>query len=64
MSHQHYGTFFKTMEAKRVPGVYAVGESVDVTNWLDKYNFQRDRVSGSASGVAAAFFFIAADAAT
>ncbi|MCP5399473.1 MAG: NAD(P)/FAD-dependent oxidoreductase [Sphingomonas sp.] len=52
------------MEAKRVPGVYAVGESVDVTNWLDKYNFQRDRVSGSASGVAADFFFIAADAAT
>ena len=30
----------KTMEAKRVPGLYAIGEAVDVTGWLGGYNFQ------------------------
>jgi predicted Rossmann fold flavoprotein len=30
----------KTMEAKRVPGLYAIGEVVDVTGWLGGYNFQ------------------------
>ena len=30
----------KTMEAKDVPGLYAIGECVDVTGWLGGYNFQ------------------------
>jgi predicted Rossmann fold flavoprotein len=30
----------QTMEAKRVPGLYAIGEAVDVTGWLGGYNFQ------------------------
>lgn len=30
----------KTMEAKRAPGLYAIGEAVDVTGWLGGYNFQ------------------------
>lgn len=40
----------KTMEAKRVQGLYAIGEAVDVTGWLGGYNFQW----AWASGVAAA----------
>ncbi len=30
----------KTMEAKSVPGLYFIGEVVDVTGWLGGYNFQ------------------------
>jgi predicted Rossmann fold flavoprotein len=30
----------KTMESKRQPGLYFVGEAVDVTGWLGGYNFQ------------------------
>ncbi len=30
----------KTMEAKRVAGLYVIGEAVDVTGWLGGYNFQ------------------------
>ncbi len=30
----------QTMEAKRVPGLHAIGEAVDVTGWLGGYNFQ------------------------
>ncbi|WP_428944779.1 NAD(P)/FAD-dependent oxidoreductase [Pantoea sp. FN060301] len=30
----------KTMEAKAVPGLYFIGEVVDVTGWLGGYNFQ------------------------
>ncbi len=30
----------KTMEARDVPGLYAIGEAVDVTGWLGGYNFQ------------------------
>ncbi|MBO9519738.1 MAG: NAD(P)/FAD-dependent oxidoreductase [Porphyrobacter sp.] len=30
----------KTMEAKRVSGLYVIGEAVDVTGWLGGYNFQ------------------------
>ncbi len=30
----------QTMEAKRVPGLYGIGEAVDVTGWLGGYNFQ------------------------
>jgi len=30
----------KTMEVKKVPGLYFIGEVVDVTGWLGGYNFQ------------------------
>ncbi|MFN4020475.1 MAG: NAD(P)/FAD-dependent oxidoreductase [Erythrobacter sp.] len=30
----------RTMEARSVPGLYAIGEAVDVTGWLGGYNFQ------------------------
>ena len=30
----------KTMEAREVPGLYFIGEVVDVTGWLGGYNFQ------------------------
>ena len=30
----------KTMESKTVPGLYFIGEVVDVTGWLGGYNFQ------------------------
>ncbi|MXO61210.1 aminoacetone oxidase family FAD-binding enzyme [Altererythrobacter salegens] len=40
----------KTMEAKRVPGLFAVGEAVDVTGWLGGYNFQWAWASGWAAG--------------
>ena len=30
----------QTMAAKRVPGLHAIGEAVDVTGWLGGYNFQ------------------------
>jgi hypothetical protein len=39
----------KTMEAKKVPGLYAIGEAVDVTGWLGGYNFQWAWASGSAA---------------
>lgn len=44
----------KTMEAKDVPGLYAIGEAVDVTGWLGGYNFQWAWSSGHAAGVAIA----------
>lgn len=44
----------KTMEARRVPGLYVVGEAVDVTGWLGGYNFQWAWASGVAAGQAAA----------
>ncbi len=40
----------KTMEARRVPGLYAIGEAVDVTGWLGGYNFQWAWASGVAAG--------------
>lgn len=40
----------KTMEAKKVPGLYAIGEAVDVTGWLGGYNFQWAWASGVAAG--------------
>lgn len=40
----------RTMEAKRVPGLYAIGEAVDVTGWLGGYNFQWAWASGVAAG--------------
>ena len=42
----------KTMEAKRVPGLYFVGEVVDVTGWLGGFNYQWAWASGWAAGSA------------
>lgn len=36
----------KTFEAKRFPGLFAVGEALDVTGWLGGYNFQWAWASG------------------
>jgi len=44
----------RTMEAKKVPGLYAIGEAVDVTGWLGGYNFQWAWASGVACGEALA----------
>ena len=41
----------QTMEARRVPGLYAIGEAVDVTGWLGGYNFQWAWASGRAAGL-------------
>lgn len=40
----------KTMESKKVPGLYFIGEVVDVTGWLGGYNFQWAWASGFAAG--------------
>ncbi len=48
------GLSSKTMEAKTVPGLYAIGEAVDVTGWLGGYNFQWAWASGWAAGTAIA----------
>src|SRR5262245_51799035 len=40
----------KTMEARNVPGLYFIGEVVDVTGWLGGYNFQWAWASGHAAG--------------
>ncbi|TFW14570.1 NAD(P)/FAD-dependent oxidoreductase [Brevundimonas intermedia] len=40
----------QTMQAKAVPGLYFVGEAVDVTGWLGGYNFQWAWSSGWAAG--------------
>ncbi|WP_408589519.1 NAD(P)/FAD-dependent oxidoreductase [Novosphingobium sp.] len=42
----------RTMMASRVPGLYAIGEAVDVTGWLGGYNFQWAWASGWAAGQA------------
>jgi len=42
----------RTLEARRVPGLYVVGEAVDVTGWLGGYNFQWAWASGWAAGQA------------
>jgi predicted flavoprotein YhiN len=42
----------KTMEARDVPGLYAIGEAVDVTGWLGGYNFQWAWSSGWCAGQA------------
>ena len=39
----------QTMEARKVPGLYAIGEAVDVTGWLGGYNFQWAWASGWAA---------------
>jgi predicted Rossmann fold flavoprotein len=40
----------KTMEAKKVPGLYFIGEAVDVTGHLGGYNFQWAWASGFVAG--------------
>ncbi len=40
----------KTMAARTVPGLYFVGEAVDVTGWLGGYNFQWAWASGWSAG--------------
>jgi predicted Rossmann fold flavoprotein len=40
----------RTMEAVNVPGLFAIGEAVDVTGWLGGYNFQWAWASGFAAG--------------
>jgi predicted Rossmann fold flavoprotein len=42
----------KTMECTAVPGLYFIGEVVDVTGWLGGYNFQWAWASGYAAGQA------------
>ncbi len=40
----------KTMESKKAPGLYFIGEVVDVTGWLGGYNFQWAWASGWCAG--------------
>ena len=47
------GLSSKTMEARGVPGLYIIGEAVDVTGWLGGYNFQWAWSSGWCAGVSA-----------
>ena len=42
----------RTMEARKVPGLYVIGEAVDVTGWLGGYNFQWAWASGWAAAQA------------
>ncbi|WP_340116105.1 NAD(P)/FAD-dependent oxidoreductase [Pelagibius sp. 7325] len=42
----------KTFEAKTVPGLFFIGECLDVTGWLGGYNFQWAWSSGHAAGQA------------
>ncbi len=42
----------RTMEVRSVPGLYFVGEAVDVTGWLGGYNFQWAWASGFSAGQA------------
>ncbi len=46
------GLSSQTMGAAKVPGLYAIGEAVDVTGWLGGYNFQWAWASGYAAGMA------------
>ncbi|WP_373988843.1 NAD(P)/FAD-dependent oxidoreductase [Duganella sp. BuS-21] len=42
----------QTMMVTKVPGLYFIGEAVDVTGWLGGYNFQWAWASGVAAGIA------------
>ena len=44
----------RDMQARHVPGLYCIGEAVDVTGWLGGYNFQWAWSSGWAAGQAIA----------
>jgi predicted Rossmann fold flavoprotein len=43
----------RSLAAKTVPGLFAIGEAVDVTGWLGGYNFQWAWASGFCAGEAA-----------
>jgi predicted Rossmann fold flavoprotein len=43
----------KTMQSRKVPGLYFIGEVVDVTGWLGGYNFQWAWASGVSAGLSA-----------
>ncbi|GHA70362.1 NAD(P)/FAD-dependent oxidoreductase [Cognatilysobacter bugurensis] len=47
------GVSSSTMQSRLVPGLYFVGEVLDVTGWLGGYNFQWAWASGHAAGLAA-----------
>ena len=47
------GLSSQTMGATEVPGLFVIGEAVDVTGWLGGYNFQWAWSSGFAAGSAA-----------
>jgi len=42
----------RSMEARSVPGLFVIGEAVDVTGWLGGYNFQWAWASGACAGEA------------
>ncbi|MBS0224467.1 MAG: NAD(P)/FAD-dependent oxidoreductase [Proteobacteria bacterium] len=46
------GLSSRTLEARNVPGLFVIGEAVDVTGWLGGYNFQWAWSSGWAAGEA------------
>jgi predicted Rossmann fold flavoprotein len=46
------GLSSQTMQARAVPGLFVIGEAVDVTGWLGGYNFQWAWASGQAAGQA------------
>ena len=43
----------KTLESRKAPGLFFIGEVVDITGWLGGYNFQWAWASGHAAGSAA-----------
>ena len=43
----------KTMQSEKIPGLFVIGEAVDVTGWLGGYNFQWAWASGWCAGEAA-----------
>ena len=47
------GLHARDCQARAVPGLFAIGEAVDVTGWLGGYNFQWAWASGWAAGNAA-----------
>jgi predicted Rossmann fold flavoprotein len=47
------GVSSSSMQSKKVPGLYFIGEVIDVTGWLGGYNFQWAWASGHAAGQAA-----------
>ena len=47
------GVSSRTLESKQVPGLFFIGEVLDVTGWLGGYNFQWAWASGMAAGEAA-----------
>lgn len=47
------GLSSKTLESRTVPGLYFIGECVDVTGWLGGYNFQWAWASAAAAGAVA-----------